>query len=51
LILASICAIFAPRIYAQEWARIERSTFHPLEVPQLIEESFDQILATAKGNG
>lgn len=26
---------------------IERSTFHPLEVPQLIEESFDQILATA----
>jgi hypothetical protein len=26
---------------------IDRSTFHPLEVPQLIEESFDQILATA----
>lgn len=26
---------------------IERSTFHPLAVPQLIEESFDQILATA----
>ena len=26
---------------------IERSTFHPLEVPQLIEEYFDQILATA----
>jgi Fic family protein len=26
---------------------IERSTFHPLEVPQVIEESFDQILATA----
>lgn len=26
---------------------IERSTFHPLEVPPLIEESFDQILATA----
>ena len=26
---------------------IERSSFHPLEVPQLIEESFDQILATA----
>jgi hypothetical protein len=26
---------------------IERSTFHPLEVPQLIEEGFDQILATA----
>ena len=26
---------------------IERSTFHPLEIPQLIEESFDQILATA----
>ncbi len=26
---------------------IERSVFHPLEVPQLIEESFDQILATA----
>src|ERR1700691_2323166 len=26
---------------------IERSTFRPLEVPQLIEESFDQILATA----
>jgi len=25
---------------------IERSAFHPLEVPQLIEESFDQILAT-----
>jgi hypothetical protein len=25
---------------------IERSTFHPLEVPQLIEECFDQILAT-----
>ena len=26
---------------------IERSVFHPLEVPQLIEESFNQILATA----
>lgn len=26
---------------------IERSTFHPLEIPQLIEECFDQILATA----
>ena len=26
---------------------IESSVFHPLEVPQLIEESFDQILATA----
>ena len=26
---------------------IERSTFHPLEVPQLIEEYFEQILATA----
>jgi hypothetical protein len=26
---------------------IEGSVFHPLEVPQLIEESFDQILATA----
>ena len=26
---------------------IEKSTFHPLEVPQLIEECFDQILATA----
>ena len=26
---------------------IERSAFHPLEMPQLIEESFDQILATA----
>jgi hypothetical protein len=26
---------------------IERSAFHPLEVPQLIEEAFDQILATA----
>ena len=26
---------------------IERSAFHPFEVPQLIEESFDQILATA----
>ena len=26
---------------------IERSTFHPLEVPQLIEECFNQILATA----
>ena len=26
---------------------IERSTFHPLEVPQLLEEAFDQILATA----
>lgn len=26
---------------------IERSAFHPLEVPQLIEECFDQILATA----
>jgi hypothetical protein len=26
---------------------IERSAFHPLEVPQLIEESFDQIVATA----
>ena len=26
---------------------IERSAFHPLEVPQLIEEAFDQVLATA----
>lgn len=26
---------------------IERSAFHPLEVPQIIEECFDQILATA----
>jgi hypothetical protein len=26
---------------------IERSVFHPLEVPQIIEECFDQILATA----
>jgi hypothetical protein len=26
---------------------IERSVFHPLEVPQLIEECFDQIVATA----
>ena len=26
---------------------IERSAFHPLEVPPLIEESFDQLLATA----
>lgn len=26
---------------------IERSAFHPLEVPQLIEENFDQVLATA----
>ncbi len=26
---------------------IERSAFHPLELPQLIEESFNQILATA----
>lgn len=26
---------------------IERSTFHPLEVPQIVEECFDQILATA----
>ncbi len=26
---------------------IERSTFHPLEVPAVIEECFDQILATA----
>ena len=26
---------------------IERSAFHPLEAPQIIEESFDQILATA----
>ncbi|MGH7080483.1 MAG: Fic family protein [Acetobacteraceae bacterium] len=30
---------------------IERSVFHPLEVPQLIEESFDQILATAAAIG
>ncbi len=27
---------------------VERSTFHPLEVPQLIEECFDRILATAE---
>ncbi|MDA1372881.1 MAG: Fic family protein [Proteobacteria bacterium] len=27
---------------------IERSAYHPLEVPQLIEECFDQILATAE---
>jgi hypothetical protein len=26
---------------------IERSAFHPLEIPQLIEECFDQIMATA----
>jgi Fic family protein/DNA-binding transcriptional ArsR family regulator len=26
---------------------IERSSFHPLEVPQLIEECFEQVLATA----
>lgn len=26
---------------------IERSVFHPLEVPQLIDECFDQVLATA----
>src|SRR3546814_10441189 len=26
---------------------IEKSAFHPLEVPQLIEECFDQILSTA----
>jgi hypothetical protein len=26
---------------------IERSTFYPLEIPQLIEESLDQIPATA----
>ena len=26
---------------------IEKSVFHPLEIPQLIEECFDQILATA----
>ena len=28
---------------------IDGSTFHPLEVPGLIEESFDQLLATAAG--
>ena len=27
---------------------IQRSAFHPLEVPQLIEECFDQVLATAQ---
>ena len=27
---------------------IEKSAFHPLEIPQLIEECFDQILATAE---
>jgi len=27
---------------------IEKSAFHPLEVPQIIEECFDQLLATAK---
>jgi Fic family protein len=27
---------------------IEKSAFHPLEVPQLIEESFNQVLATAQ---
>jgi len=26
---------------------IERSVFHPLDVPQLVEEAFDQVLATA----
>ena len=26
---------------------IEKSTFHPLEVPQIIEECFNQLLATA----
>ncbi len=30
---------------------IERSVFHPVEVPQLIEECFDQILATATAIG
>ena len=27
---------------------IQQSAFHPLEVPQLIEECFDQVLATAQ---
>ena len=30
---------------------IERSAFHPLEVPQLIEASFDQLLATGGSKG
>ena len=29
---------------------IEKSAFHPLEVPQLIEECFNQVLATAAGD-
>jgi hypothetical protein len=37
----------APGRLRQIAVGIESSTFHPLEVPQLIEECFDQVLATA----
>jgi Fic/DOC family len=37
----------APGRLRQSGVGIEASVFHPLEVPQLIEQNFDQILATA----
>lgn len=53
--ILNLHAILANNLLADETAAgrlrhipvgIEKSTFHPLEVPQLIEECFDQILAT-----
>ena len=54
--ILNLHAILANNLLADETAAgklrhipvgIEKSAFHPLEVPQLIEEYFDQILATA----
>ena len=54
--ILNLHAILANNLLADEAAAgrlrritvgIEKSAFHPLEVPQLIEECFDQILATA----
>ncbi len=54
--ILNLHAILANNLLADEAAAgrlrriavgIEKSPFHPLEVPQLIEECFDQILATA----
>jgi len=54
--ILNLHAILANNLLADEAAAgrlrriavgIEKSSFHPLEVPQLIDECFDQILATA----
>ena len=58
--ILNLHAILASNLLADEAAAgrlrhiavgIEQSVFHPLEVPQLIEECFDRILATAAAVG